>query len=271
MHEFHADGPQKLHIELPAGELRVVAALVDRVTVELSGDDAAGVAVEQRDDEVVVVAPRRTGFFSARSHLGVTVTAPEDSHLVTKLGSAGVTTTGRLGSARIATGSGDVFVAEVANHLLVKTGSGDIRVQHVGGEAELKAGSGDISVGHLAASARLVTGSGGIRVDHAAATVVLKSGSGDVEVATADESAVLSTASGDVRVGRARTGRLQLKNVSGDIRLGIPAGTPVWTDIASNTGQVRSGLAPTGSPVEGQGYVEVRARTVTGDVHLEQV
>jgi hypothetical protein len=66
-------------------------------------------------------------------------------------------------------------------------------------------------------------------------------------------------------------GQAQLKNVSGDIRLGIPDGTPVWTDISSSTGQVRSTLTPTGAPAEGQDHVRVRAKTVTGDVYLEKL
>jgi hypothetical protein len=66
-------------------------------------------------------------------------------------------------------------------------------------------------------------------------------------------------------------GQAHLKNVSGDIRLAVPAGTPVWTDITTGTGHVRSGLARTGAPTEGQPYVEVTAKTVTGDVYLDQL
>jgi hypothetical protein len=269
-HEFPADGPQQIHVELHSGDLTVVAQAVDQVTVEVAGGGADEVVVERRGDDIAVVAPRRTGFLSPRPRLSVTVTAPVGSHLVARLGSAGVTTTGRLGAVRIVTGSGEVSVGEV-EQALVKTGSGDIRVLDVGGECELKAGSGEISVGHLSGSAHLVTGSGGIRVGHAAAPVSLKSGSGDLVVDDVEQSAVLSTATGDLRVGRARRGQLQLKNVSGDISLGVPAGIPVWTDITSNTGQVRSDLSATGAPAEGQEYVEVRARTVTGDVYLEQL
>ena len=65
-------------------------------------------------------------------------------------------------------------------------------------------------------------------------------------------------------------GQLQAKNVSGDIRVGIPAGVPVWTDVSSVTGEVTSTLEAAGRPDEGQDYVELRAKTVSGDVHLEQ-
>jgi hypothetical protein len=166
-HEFPADGPQKVYVELQSGELTVTAAPTDRVTVEVSGDGAEHVAVRHRGEDVHVVAPRRTGFFSSSPHLAVHVTAPEGSHLATRLGSARVTTTGLLGTVRIATGSGDVTVAEVEQQAVVKTGSGDIRVQRLGGESELKAGSGDISVGRADGSAHVATGSGSVRVGQA--------------------------------------------------------------------------------------------------------
>ena len=51
------------------------------------------------------------------------------------------------------------------------------------------------------------------------------------------------------------------KNASGDVRVGIPAGVPVWTDVSSVTGQVHSDLQGAGEPAEGQDYIELRAKT----------
>ena len=45
----------------------------------------------------------------------------------------------------------------------------------------------------------------------------------------------------------------------------------MWTDISCITGQVSSNLQGAGQPEEGQDYIEVRAKTVSGDIHLEQV
>jgi DUF4097 and DUF4098 domain-containing protein YvlB len=98
-----------------------------------------------------------------------------------------------------------------------------------------------------------------------------KSGSGTIEVREGADDTSLSTASGDLRVGRFPAGRLSAKNVTGDIRVGIPAGVPVWTEVSSTTGTVRSTLAGAGEPADGQDYVELRATTVSGDVLLEQV
>jgi hypothetical protein len=270
MHEYPATENQSVHVEIESGSLAITAAPTDRVVVEVTGPGADDVSVEQDGDRVAVLGPRSRGFTRTRpAH--VRVTAPTGSALVSKLGSASVETNGPLGTVRISVGSGQVTLDEVEGQAVVQTGSGDVRVGRIGAEADLKSGSGDLLIGRLDGTSRLSTGSGDIRVDHADGAVSLKSGSGDLRVGEAAARASLTTASGDLEVRRMATGRAELKNVSGDIRLGIPSGTPVWTDISTGTGRVRSGLAPTGAPAEGQPYVEVSAKTVTGDVYLDQL
>src|SRR3712207_7628241 len=48
--EFHAPGPQNLYVELQSGDLRVAATQTDSVAVEVSGNDAESVVVEQDDE-----------------------------------------------------------------------------------------------------------------------------------------------------------------------------------------------------------------------------
>jgi DUF4097 and DUF4098 domain-containing protein YvlB len=269
---YPAAGPQQLFVELGSGEVSVTTADDrDTVEIEVTGRSAEDVQVEQHGDQIDVIAPRSAGFRTGSSSIDVTITAPSRSGLTTKLGSAGVVARGVLGAVRIATGSGSVNLDEVLEPSTVKTGSGTIDVRRLQAHSELKTGSGEITVGRVDNTARLSTGSGDIEVGQAYGAVSLKSGSGDLVVGTAGSDASLSSGSGDLRIGRISRGQAQLKNASGDIRLGIPEGTPVWTDITSTTGRVRSNLTPTGAPVEGQDFLEVRAKTVTGDVTLEQL
>ena len=76
---------------------------------------------------------------------------------------------------------------------------------------------------------------------------------------------------GDLTVGSARRGRVSAKGASSDVRIGIPAGTPVWADLNTVTGKVRSNLESVGAPQEGQDHIELEARTVSGDIVLTQV
>lgn len=270
-YDFAASEPQHLYIELRAGTLDVTAAPVDRVTIEVTGKGADAVVVEQAGDRVSVIAPTRGAFFFQDQGVDVDVTAPVGSGLATKLGSATVRTQGALGDVHVVTGSGDVELDEVTGRTSVKSGSGSVTARTLASAAFVKAGSGTLSIGRLAVESQLVTGSGDIEVEQADQAVSLKSGSGDLTVHTASGGATMTTASGDLRVGRVERGRLLCKNASGDIRLGIPDGTPVWTDIHTSTGRFHSNLASIGAPQPGQDHVEVRAKSATGDIYLEQL
>ena len=53
--------------------------------------------------------------------------------------------------------------------------------------------------------------------------------------------------------------------------VGIPAGTPVWTDSPPCPASIRSSLEGAGQPAEGEDHVELRAKTVSGDIVLTQI
>ncbi len=270
MHKtFETPGPTSLYVELGSGDLAIRCDEVDLTTVEVTGKLADEVTVEQRGEQIVVLAPRnRGGIFGGGDKLDVHVTMPSGSELATKLGSADVTCTGRLGETRIKTGSGEVTLDLVDGEALVESGSGDVEIGESAQDLRVKTGSGDIEIGRAGAQVSVSTGSGDIEIGNAVHAVAVKSGSGDMLVRQAHDDVALSTASGDLVVETMRRGRLQAKNVSGDIRVGIPAGVPVWTDISTVTGQVTSSLQGAGQPEEGQDHVELRAKTVSGDIAL---
>ena len=269
---FTSTGPISLYVELGSGALTIHTDDVAETVVDVNGRDADQVVVEQRGDQVVVLAPpRRSGFFGTSNDLDVHVSMPHDSRLATKLGSADVVARGRLGEIAVKSGSGDVQVEEVVAEALVETGSGDISLGRVLGDLRVKSGSGNVGVDHLGGSASISTGSGDVELGTAAGSVQVKSGSGDMRVREAQDGVVLSTASGDLVVDLMHRGELRASNVSGDIRVGIPADVPVWTDVSTVTGSVRSSLEGAGRPEDGQDYVELRAKTVSGDILLEQL
>jgi DUF4097 and DUF4098 domain-containing protein YvlB len=268
---FETPGAIALYVELGSGSLTVRCDQVAETTVDVTGKDADDVLVEQRGNQIVVIAPKnRTGFLGRSDALSVHVTMPEGSELATKLGSADVTATGRLGETRVKTGSGDVTLDHVDGDALVEAGSGDIEVGEITGDLRARSGSGNVELGRAGGSALVSTGSGDIEIGSALQSVTVKSGSGDMRVRDAHADVELSTASGDLVVELMRRGQLAAKNVSGDIRVGIPAGVPVWTDVSSMTGHITSSLQGAGQPADGQDYVELRAKTISGDILLEQ-
>jgi DUF4097 and DUF4098 domain-containing protein YvlB len=268
---FETPGPASLYVELGSGALTIHTDDVGTTTVDVNGKDADDVLVELRGEQIVVLAPqRRSGFLGRSPEVDVHVSMPFGSRLRTKLGSADLSAMGRIGETSIKSGSGDVELEDIDGDASIETGSGDVGVRDVSGDLRLKSGSGDVHVDRISGSGSLATGSGDIRVGVALDAVQLKSGSGNAHVIEAHNDVALSTASGDIIVERAHRGEVRASNASGDIIVGIPSGVPVWTDVSTLTGSVTSNLVGAGEPEEGQPYVELRAKTVSGDVRLEQ-
>jgi hypothetical protein len=268
---FSTPEPIELYVELGSGRLTLRTDAGTETVVDVEGKLADEVSVEQHGNRIAVIAPRRAGFFGNGNSLDVHVALPHDSKLVTKLGSADLAATGRLGDAALKTGSGDIELDEVSGDLLVESGSGDITLGSVEGGTRIKSGSGNVDAGRFGAEASISTGSGDVEIGIARQGVQVKSGSGDMRVREAQDGVALSTASGDLVVDSLHRGELRASNVSGDIRVGIPGGVPVWTDVSTVTGSVRSTLVGAGRPEDGQDYIELRAKTVSGDILLEQL
>ena len=271
--QFETHTPITLYVELGKGSLSITATETSETTVSATGQHADELFVEQSGSQISVVAPRqRTGFFGGgEPALDIEITVPTGSDLVTKTGSADQIASGSFGHAKVKSGSGDVRLDRHTGHVMVDTGSGDITVAEVSADLRIKSGSGDVQVGTVVGSMAVSTGSGDVAVDSTRQPAMVKSGSGDLRIENAHTDVNLSSASGDLVVGRFERGAVTARNASGDIRIGIPGGIPVWTDVSSVTGRIGSDLEGAGQPEQGQEYVEVRAKTVSGDIVLKQL
>lgn len=268
---YDTPGPVELTVELGGGRLSVRAEEVATTTVTVDGPEADQVSIDRHGDRISVIAPRqRAGFLRTPPDLQVTAVVPHGSDLAGKLGSADLVATGRYGGVRLRSASGEIRVEETTGEAVLESGSGDVEVERCAA-ARVKAGSGDVVLGSVTGECSVATGSGEVRIGSCEGEVRVKSGSGDVRVVDARADLSLATASGDVNVGAFHRGRLQAKGVSGDVRVGIPAGVPVWTDVSCLSGRIHSTLEGAGQPEEGQDYIELRATTVSGDIHLDQL
>jgi DUF4097 and DUF4098 domain-containing protein YvlB len=193
---------------------------------------------------------------------------PAGSRVVVKVGSADVDVNGTVGATKIKSGSGEVALEVLDDVAVIDTGSGDIRIDDARGELRIRSGSGDISVGSCGSTAAVSTGSGDVHLTRAAGPLVVKTGSGDLEVVESTGDVTMTTGSGDTVIRTARRGRISSKGASGDVRIGIPDGTPVWTDIRTVSGRLSSSVEGVGEPEPGADSIELRATTVSGDVVL---
>jgi DUF4097 and DUF4098 domain-containing protein YvlB len=269
-YRFETHSPVNLVVEISKGNVSVRCTDTSESTVVVQGKHAEDVVVEQHGDTITVTEPGRGRIFGDNA-LDVEVVVPELSNPAVRTGSADIQVSGPAGHAQLRSGSGDSTVETVDGHLLVETGSGEVRVDAVRGNLKVKSGSGDVEVGEAGATTSISTGSGDVTVETARANTVVKTGSGDLSIGAAHDDTSFSTGSGDVSIDLVARGRLNVKGASGDVSIGVKAGVPVWTDVTTVSGTIRSDLQGAGQPQEGQDHIEVRAKTVSGDIALSEV
>jgi hypothetical protein len=270
--EQHFDTPYPVHlyVQIGKGGVDVVAGETGTTRLTLDGLGADEVDVRHEGDRLEVVQRDRTGFLRDKS-VHVRVEVPAGSSPAVRTGSAPITLRGPLDSTEVRTGSGDVTTERLDGSSLLETGSGDVRIGDARGDARVKSGSGEVRVARAEGDLAVSTGSGDVTVDSCHGAAAVKTGSGDVVVQECSGELSLATGSGDLLVRRALRGRVLVKGASGDVHLGVPVGLPVWTDISTVSGSVRSDLEPVGEPGDGEDHLEVRTTTVSGDVVLAQV
>jgi len=264
MPEFPCPEPVLLVTRVGGGAVDVVSEDRQTATVEVAPYDdsdasreaATNTRVEMRQGRLLVEAPDASGWLFRRNpRIRVDIRLPLDCPVQLKVASADVSCHGRYATAAINSASGDVFVEAVTGDVTANTASGDVRIGDVGGRLDVKAASGDVSV------------------QQATGPVTVHSASGDVEVDEAGEGVRATTASGDVRIGAARKGTLSLRSASGDISVGVVAGTGVWLDLVTMSGSTRSDLAVGGTqePRSGAPELTVQVRTASGDIEIRRV
>ena len=267
-HRFDTTEPVALYVEIPSGQIDVTATTADHTTVEVNGKRAEEVDVHLDGRNLRVIAPRRSGLLGRDDSLFVTVTLPSGSDLAVRTGSADLGVVGEMARAAVKSGSGDVRLDVLTGSSTVETGSGDVEVEEVRGDVRIKCGSGDVQVRTAAGELAVSTGSGDVVVGDVAGDVVVKTGSGDVRIVDSRSDVALTTGSGDLQVETARRGRYAAKGASGSVHVGVPAGTPVWTDISTVSGRIHNNVEGSGEPSGDTDHIELRATTVSGDVVL---
>ncbi len=249
---FNVGERANVDVDVAAGtlELHVGPVGIICVSFDVANDD--DLSITQIGDTVSIVEKSR--WISRGRQSRIVVQVPHRSDLSVKAASLDVITRGPLGSVRCRSASGDVEV-DVVDRIDVSTASGDVRVGTVNGNAGFNTTSGEIKVRAL--SGRL--------------TAQLTSG--DLAADVVGAGVQVGTASGDVRIGRCDGSDIQIKTVSGRIRLGLPAGIRVDPEIATMSGKV-SLPKPAPSLIEPSAErrsVRVRLRSVSGDIRIDRI
>ena len=247
-HRFHTPEPAELEIKVPVGEIDVETIDGDESTITIEGSEKILELTEVRQEgrRLIVEIKGKKPFgitisigdlsWGSGGRLRVHARVPHGSDAILTTAAADMKLRGRVQSLETKSASGDLMVrGEIERDAIVKTVSGDVQLERVGGDLRFTTVSGDVlarSVGH-----------------------------------SVEGKAV----SGDVRIDSAREGSLTVQSVSGDIEVGVEAGTNLDVDAGSVSGDLSSEVPLGSDPESAEGAgptLVVRGKTVSGDFRV---
>lgn len=226
---FATPTPVGFSVQLPAGEIVITTTDAATSVISVDGPRAEVFTVGQQGRSLTLAPPAHRLFQDLEPHL-VRVSLPRGSSVAARLAQTQLQLIGTFTNVRAQSTSGDITVAAVTEAAAVTSESGMISIAAASGSAMLRSESGPIEVETM---------------------------SGVLRVRSRD---------GDLRVAQLLHGVVTAHTVTGSIRVGVPAGMPAWTDVASTLGDVVNAAAKVGPPQAQQEFVELYARTHSGRI-----
>jgi DUF4097 and DUF4098 domain-containing protein YvlB len=275
MPTFPASAPVPVVVDVPFGNLHVVASERDDVVVTvLPADPAKSGSVRaaeetrvQRDgDAVTIIYPSSWKQYVLPFAAGgaqVNIELPTGSHLSGKAGS--LYAEGRLGHVDLTLNGGDVRIDEAAR-LDLKVSAGSVVVGRATGPTSMKVSAGGVRITEFSGEGTVRASNGTTSVGSVTGTLDVVGAHAEITVGRVHGTLSVKSAHAGIRVDRVESGSVTLTTSYGSIEVDVPEGTAAWLDIASEHGTVRNQLTPTDGPVENEATAEIHASTGWGDV-----
>lgn len=263
MPSFDTPEPITVDISVTAGAVQVDAGDRTETTVEVRPRDAAKesdvraaehVEIAYAGGRLEVRDPQASGLsrLLRKGMVDITVELPAGSRVHARSDYGGIRCVGPLGASEIATSTGNITVGRIAGNAELTTAHGWIRAEEIDGSAVVKSTTGAITIGEVTGELRANSAHGDITVDRALA------------------SATARTTHGGIRLGQVVGGSVDVESSYGELEIGVREGTATWLDAVSTKGVVRSSLEAADDPGPAEQTVEVRARSVHGDVMVHR-
>lgn len=269
---FETPEPVDLRVSNPSGSVDVSTHDQPTTEITIEGDERSvneDVEVEQRGSQIRVKIEPRNRWGNGHDY-DVQIALPVHSDARVETASAEIHLGGEYGDVRGNSASGEVHL-DVANSVRLETASGEIHVEHARDDSKFNSASGEIHIERCDGSKLEVsTASGEIHVGFAAGDLRANAASGDISAEEVYGDFHAAVASGDVHVDYLHAGEARVETVSGDVDLGVADGTAIWLDIHTMTGDVDVEQEMGGEPTPGQPTLQLRANTLSGDVHVHR-
>ncbi len=265
---FAVSGGQLLTVDIPDGDVEVLAADGDQVDVKIylksrkmdrarERFEDMDFRVEQESDGVLIEAEshrRWTWGWGDRGgfHITVIVEAPRTFDAEIRTSDGDVRIEHLIGLVNLKTSDGDVRVDRLEGRLRLQTSDGDVRLREIDGKTEVETSDGDI----LAQSIRgeeiyFKTSDGDITFDELEAEEIemrtsdgsiqggglrgresfIHTSDGDVDLEGVGGALRAATSDGDVMVEIAELGETYIRSSGGDIRVYLPEGAGADLDL----------------------------------------
>lgn len=281
MPTFATPGPIAVTIDVPAGDVRVVASDRADTVVEVhaghGGDQATvdATRVELVNGQLLVKGPEQRGWggkwglgllgLGRSGNVEVLVEVPSGSRVHGRTRYGDFRGEGPLGECRLRNDYGDIRI-ERAGPVDLSVAAGEIVVDRVEGHAEISNGAGEIRIGDVEGSAVLRSDHGDIRVGEVTGELRMTGANADMHVERALAGVDARNAYGGVRLGEVVRGAVALTSTYGRLEVGVRTGTAAWLDVSSTSGRLHNSLDERDDPAGFAETVEIRARTGYGDV-----
>lgn len=286
MPAFETPGPISVTLELVAADIEITSS--DRtdtvVTIRPSSDSEASAqaaeqtSVEFKNGKLLVKAPKpRRGLFSRSrsaedekdSAIHVAIELPAGSDLSGEAALGYLTGRGRLGNCRFTSACGSVQLEETAG-LRVEAALGDVRVGRVSGNADINATHGNLKIDYIDGSARIKNLSGTTAIGDVTGDLRLTATNGEVSVGRAHGGVEAKNTNGDIYIGEVARGEIVLETTRGSVGVGVREGTTAHLDARSLIGGVHNALDDSAAPGDPAATVQLRTRTVIGEINIHR-
>lgn len=277
---FATPEPISVTIDVAVGDVRLIASertdtVVEvRPSNELDDSDvqtAQQTRVEYANGTLTVRGPKARAFdLSKKSRsVAVLIELPTGSAVHGDMSAGDVHSTGVLGDCR--------FKTSVGHCRLDRTGRvrldtcGHITVDGVDGAAEVATSSGHVHLGEVRGAAVIRTANGKVDIGTVTGDLGVRAANGDIFVGRAGAGVEAKTSNGTIRIGEVARDSVTLHTATGDLEIGVAAGTAAWLDLKTGHGRVHNALDEIDQrPDTSEETVEVRAHTSFGDITVRR-
>ncbi|MFI9366123.1 DUF4097 family beta strand repeat-containing protein [Kitasatospora sp. NPDC053057] len=268
-------------VEITAGQRSdTVVAVRPSNDSEASAKAAEQTTVEYANGKLLIRGPKqRRGLFGwsnrnaqeeKDSAVHVSIELPEGSDVRGEIALGYLSSWGRLGDFSLKSACGNVDLEETAA-LRVEAALGDVTVNRVVGNADITATHGDLKIDTIQGSATIKNLSGTTDLGDVAGDLRLNAMNGNVSIGRTRGSVEVRNTNGDIRVSEVTRGKVALETTRGSVGVGVRAGTSAHLDARTLIGSLNNALGEANAPTNSDGAIELRARTIYGDVDIRRV